>query len=268
MTTPLRPPTHGRPSSRSWGGPLFSVKILGDFELCHRGAPILLAESTQRFVALLALAGHPLRRNRVAAQLWPDRDDERSQANLRSCLWRLRQVAPGVIGASCDPLGFAPGVRVDLAELTELARRLDAGLVVDLGAIDPDLCCADLLPEFCDDFVARQRELVRQLRLRTLEQLSRLLSDAGCFGKALRLALLAVSQAPLRESAHELVLEIHLAEGNTSEALRHYQVLKNTLWQELGIRPSDQIRATMSPWTRTDDVVAASAVGRRQRPTN
>jgi DNA-binding SARP family transcriptional activator len=244
---------------------LFSVKILGDFELCHRGVPILLAESTQRFVALLALAAHPVRRNRVAAQLWPDRDDERAQANLRSCLWRLRQVAPGMIGACCDPLGFASCVRVDLAELTEMARRLDAGLL-DLGAIDPDLCCADLLPEFYDDFVEGQRELVRQLRLRTLEQLARLLSDAGCFGHALRLALLAVSQAPLRESAHELVLEIHLAEGNTSEALRHYERLKNTLWQELGIRPSDRIRATMATGTRTEDRAAPGGVERSRGP--
>ena len=58
--------------------------------------------------------------------------------------------------------------------------------------------------------------------------------------------LLAVSQAPLRESAHQLVLESHLAEGNISEALRHYHSLSQSLWRELGIRPSEQMRSSMA----------------------
>lgn len=63
----------------------------------------------------------------------------------------------------------------------------------------------------------------------------------------------------MRETTHQLVLEIHLAEGNVSEALRHYRVLKNTLWQELGIRPSDRLRETIAPY------VKASQAGARER---
>ena len=265
MTPTLRSaPAPGRAGPRSLAGAGFCVRVLGDFELTRRGEPVVLPDSTGRLVALLAVVGHPVRRHRLAAELWPDRDDERAQANLRSSLWRLRQVAPGLLDPAADPVGFTVGVVVDLAELTDLAQRLEAGLPVDVTAFSPTLCCADLLPDCYDDFVDDQRELVRQLRLRTLERLARLLREAGDYGPALRLALLAVSQAPLRESAHQLVLEIHLAEGNTSEALRHYQGLKDLLWQELGIRPSDRMRATMAPWVRTDDRVAAERLGSRQ----
>lgn len=264
MTIPLRPGPGGRSGPRGVGGPAFTVSVLGDFQVTRRGAPVDLPESTWRLVALLAVAGHGLRRARVAVQLWPDKEDERAQANLRSCLYRLRQLLPGFLATACDPLALGAGVRVDLADLNALATRLDAGLPVDLAGVDPALCCADLLPEFYDDFVEDQRELVRQLRLRTLERLARRLREAEDYDAALRLALLAVSQAPMRESAHQLVLEIHLAEGNTSEALRHYQALKNMLWQELGIRPTERMRATMAPWSRTDDRVAAERLGHRR----
>lgn len=242
-------PAHpaGAPAVRSTlGGALFLVQVLGDFRVTRRGIPILLPESTWRFIALLATAGRPVRRHRAAAQLWPDKAEDRAHANLRSCLWRLRQAAPSLVGPSGDPLALGPGVRVDLAELHSLASRLEAGAAVDPESMDPSLCCADLLPDFYDDFVDEQRELVRQQRLRTLELVSRRLLASGDHGGSLRYALLAVSQAPLRESAHQLVLESHLAEGNISEALRHYHSLSQMLWRELGIRPSEQMRSSMA----------------------
>lgn len=254
MAVQLRPAGAGRDLSRRgpWRGPAFEVRVLGDFEVRRGGVALLLPESTRRLVALLALLAHPVRRKRAAGILWPDKDDDRANANLRSCLWRLGQVAPGLVHAAGDPLELVAGVRVDLVELSALANRLDSDVPVDTH-IDATVCCGDLLPDFDDEFIEEHREFVRQLRLRTLEGLSRRLLLAGDFGAALKLALLAVSQAPMRESAHQLVLECHLAEGNASEALRHYGALKNTLWHELGIRPTERMRTTMAPLHRRDD---------------
>ena len=56
---------------------------------------------------------------------------------------------------------------------------------------------------------------------------------------------------------------IHIAEGNVSEALRHYRILKNTLWQELGIQPCAELRSTIAPHVRSDHMLAREGPGRR-----
>lgn len=247
------------PRTRGDSRVAWTVQVLGDFAVSGRRGPVLLPESTWRLVALLALVLQPMRRTRVAGTLWGGKDEEHAQATLRSTLWRLNQVTPGLVESDGHTLRLSTGVRVDLADLHELAARLELNVPVDPATVDARLCCADLLPDWYDGFVDDHRELVRQVRLRALESLARRLSEQDQWGAALRLALLAVEQAPMRETTHQLVLEIHLAEGNVSEALRHYRVLKNTLWQELGIRPSDRLRETIAPY------VKASQAGARER---
>ena len=227
---------------------VFRIQVLGDFEVTDHGRPVKLPTSTWRLVALLAISGR-VRRARAAADLWPDRDEERAQANLRSTLWRLGQVAPGLVGCASPYLEVGETVRIDLAELMETSMRLtDQAAVVDLDSIDIQQLCCELLPDWYEDFIDEQRERVRQVRLHTLEVLGRRLKHAGEFSRAMEVALSAVSQAPLRETSHQLVMEIHLAEGNVSEAIRHYYALKTTLKAQLGIPPSEVIRSTMAPW--------------------
>lgn len=226
----------------------WTVQVLGGFSVSDSEGDVALPKSTWRLVAMLALAQCSLRRSRIAGILWGDKNEERSRAALRSVVWRLNQAAPGLIEAEGDTLRLAPIVQVDLVHLQAFAARLERGALLDADAIDPTLCCLDLLPDWCDDFVEEQRELVRQLRLRTLEAAARRLCEIGQSNTALRLALLAVSQARLRESAHQLILEIHLAEGNVSEALRHYGSLEAILERELGIRPSQALRDTITPF--------------------
>jgi DNA-binding SARP family transcriptional activator len=247
MAEQWEPPQRVR-SSRGGAGRVWSIQMLGGFSVTGRTGVVALPESTWRLVALLALTQQPMLRSRVAGTLWGDKDEDHAHASLRSVLWRLNQGTPGLVEADGRTLRLASGTRVDLADLHELAARLERRLPFDPDAIDAAMCCADLLPDWDDAFIDDHRELVRQLRLRTLESVARRLCETGHWGHALRLALLAVRQAPLRESAHQVVLEIHVAEGNVSEALRHYRALSGTLWEELGIRPSERLRSIVAPY--------------------
>lgn len=47
--------------------------------------------------------------------------------------------------------------------------------------------------------------------------------------------LTVIADEPLRESAHGLLIEIHLSEGNTSEALRQFEICAELLWRELDV---------------------------------
>lgn len=249
---------HGECEESEW-----KVQVLGDFCVRGRNGPVALPESTWRLVVLLALAQRPVPRSRIAGTLWGECDEHHAQSSLRTSLWRLNQSAPGLVCSDHHSLYLTEGVGVDVARLEQLAQMLETRADVDPRTVDPSLCCDDLLPEWYDGFVDDQRELVRQLRLRTLEALARRLGEHGEWGAALRVALMAVSQAPMRESTHRLVLEIHIAEGNVSEALRHYRILKNTLWQELGIQPSAELRSAIAPYVRSDHTLAREGPGRR-----
>ena len=58
--------------------------------------------------------------------------------------------------------------------------------------------------------------------------------------------LAAISGEPLRESAHRVLIEAHLAEGNASEALRQYETYRRLLDEELGLAPSPRMRALVA----------------------
>jgi DNA-binding SARP family transcriptional activator len=200
-----------------------------------------LPRGAQRLIAHLSLCGHP-GRGAIAGQLWPDVPESHAHGSLRSALWRVQKAVPGLVEASGGSLGLADGVRVDVREFTEWAQRLLAPQAVVDGTVALDVGLrGELLPGWYDDWVLNARERLRQLKLHALEALADKLVRAGRYGEALQAAYAAVDTEPLRESAHRAVVRVHLAEGNTTEAVRAYEVFRNMLDDELGVAPSKQM---------------------------
>jgi DNA-binding SARP family transcriptional activator len=197
-----------------------------------------LPRGARRLIAHLGLCGRP-GRGAVAGHLWPDVPEDHAQGSLRSALWRVQKVVPGLVEASGGALGLAPGVRVDVREFTAWARQvMDPRAGVDTGS-PPDVALGgELLPGWYDDWVLLERERLRQLRLHALEALADKLVAAGRCGEALQAAYAAVRIEPLRESAQRAVVRVHLAEGNIAEAVRAYTVFRGLLAAELGIEPT------------------------------
>jgi DNA-binding SARP family transcriptional activator len=200
-----------------------------------------LPRGVQRLVAHVCLSGRSPRAA-TAGRLWPDVPEGNAQGSLRSALWRLQKVAPGLVEVCGSVLSLAPDVRVDVRELGDWAERVR----------DPESCLDDvevpevgqsgeLLPGWYDDWVLLERERLRQLRMHALEDAANRLSAAGRHWEALQAAYLAVRAEPLRESAHRTVLRVHLAEGNFAEALRAYEWFRAILADELGLQPSAQM---------------------------
>ncbi|TFV57025.1 hypothetical protein E4P41_15090 [Geodermatophilus sp. DF01-2] len=52
--------------------------------------------------------------------------EDHAHGNLRSALWRLHKVAPGLVEVTGDVLALADGVRVDVREPGDWARRMQA----------------------------------------------------------------------------------------------------------------------------------------------
>jgi DNA-binding SARP family transcriptional activator len=218
--------------------------LVGRFACRIGDDDVRLAPTAERVLAFLALARRPVRRHQLAGTLWPDVTDHQALARLRSVLWKV-PVPQRAALVETDPATVAlhRDAAVDLYDL-------DPG--PDVGGPAPrhddgPIPRGELLPGWSEEWVLVERERHRQLRLHALEDLSARACRAGRFGDALQAGLDAMAQEPLRESAHRRVIEAHLAEGNSAEALAQYEVFRTLLRDELGLPPSPAIRTLVRP---------------------
>jgi DNA-binding SARP family transcriptional activator len=244
------------------------LTLIEGFALWRDSQELGIAPSGQRLVALLALRDRPMGRIHVAGTLWPDYSTERSLADLRTALWRVNQASAQVIAASPSFLTLGGDIEVDVRHLVTCARRLDQAKIapqaVDLDAVSLADLAGELLPYWYDDWVQDEREALRQTQLHALESLAQALSACGCYADAIQAALVAIRLEPLRETAHRIVIEIHLAEGNWSEAHRQFQRCRRLFRKELGIEPSDSMRLLLDQWIQTASM--PSPAGRAVAP--
>jgi DNA-binding SARP family transcriptional activator len=232
------------------------LRLLNGFEVTRHDRVIALPMSAQRLVAFLALSHRLALRGYVAGTLWPEASEAHAGASLRSSLWRLHQSRLDLVRTTRRQLGLAPGVRVDVRVMADQARRLiDPDAECRPSDFDLELLSGDLLPDWYEEWVAVEREGIRQLRLHGLEAMSRRLTEMGHYGEAIQAALAAVSEEPLRESAHIALIQAHLAEGNAAEAIRHYSSYRRTLFDELGVDPSPAMEGLLDQFRVRDIAV-------------
>lgn len=220
----------------------FSVKLLGGFDLLCDQNPVRLPLGYQRLVAFLALRTRASRAE-VAGSLWPEVDDLRAHGCLRTGIWQIQRCCPGLLVTQGKELRFGSDVYVDAIDFEGRAHRiLREPQNIPLVELADDAILRRLLPGWYDDWVLLAQEQFRQLQLHVLEVAGEELLSREKTGPALWAALDAVNAEPLRESAHRLVIRIHIAEGNVSEAIRHYRQYSSLLHGELGVQPTKQLQ--------------------------
>jgi DNA-binding SARP family transcriptional activator len=219
------------------------VRLMDGFELVSDGVPVPCPLTAQRLLAFLGLHDRPLQRLFVAGKLWTDSTEERALASLRSAIYRANRPIAALIRVVDSRLSLGPGVRVDVREASAHAHALMEGECGECRA--GPLLDGELLPDWYDDWLIIERERFRQLRLHGLEALSLRLLERRRYGEAAEAALSAIAGEPLRESAHRALIRVHFAEGNPSEALRHFELFRRMLHDELGLAPSPQLEALM-----------------------
>jgi DNA-binding SARP family transcriptional activator len=219
------------------------LQLLDCFQLVCAGSPVMLPMSAQRLIAFLALHPHPLRRVHVAGALWLDSPEERAFASLRSALWRLQGAGRDLVETHGGQLGLHPCLRVDYREAAGLSRALlDRPAAGPRPDADWGALTGELLPDWDDDWVIVEREHHRHLSLQAMETLSERLLAAGALPQALEVALAVFSREPLRETAHRLLIRVHLADGNSFEAIRQYRLYERLTLARIGLPPSSQMR--------------------------
>ncbi|MFG2328064.1 bacterial transcriptional activator domain-containing protein [Streptomyces sp. NPDC048604] len=161
----------------------------------------------------------------------------------------MNRTVPGLVIARGTHVALAPDAVVDHRELTARVRRiLRPSAEAQSPPVEDDgyawlLIGGELLPGWCDEWVILEQEHTRQLRLHGLEAGAHRMAVQGRHAEALELAFEAVRLEPLRESASRAVIAVHVSEGNSVDAVRHYEWFRRLLGMELGLRPSAQLTA-------------------------
>ena len=235
--------------------------LMQGFDLDWRGTSLAVPVSAQRVVAFLALRDRPAVRSLVAGTLWLEATEDRALGNLRSALWRLRQSGCEVVDTVGEQLSLSRRVIVDVRVLAAQARRIyTSDETLEPADLDRLVVAGELLPDWYDDWVVIDRERVRQLRLHALERACERLTASGRFGEAIEAGLAAVAEEPLHESAHRVLIQAHLAEGNRVEAFRQFEAYARAMWADLHLGPSADIRALVEGLRST-----AARAGARER---
>jgi DNA-binding SARP family transcriptional activator len=215
-----------------------ALSILGCFDMVRGGARPVLPHPAQRLVALLCVGGG-IERSHAAGILWPEVEHAHALANLRTALWRLRCISPGIVRSFGAELRLDPTIRVDMREAEALAHRiLYETLTLPEARRASSRLPRDLLPDWDDEWLEFDRERFRDLRVHALERLCDQLSALGENADAVQCGLLAVQGEQLRESSHRALMRAHIAEGNRARALQVFRRLERMLDRELQVRPS------------------------------
>jgi len=233
---------HVEPLDQGTGGPEeIRLHVLGCFEIIDGGGAAQVPLLAQRLAVLLALHDEPVGRGHAAGVLWPDVEHDHALANLRTALWRLRSLFPGIVESVGPSLRSGRSVAIDLRESELLAHRiLEDLLPLEDARTASTRLAFDLLPDWDDEWLVFERERFRDLRIHALERLCDRLSEGGDHAEAVQCGLLAVQSEPLRESAYRALMRAHIAEGNRARALQLFRTLERQLEQELQVSPSQE----------------------------
>jgi DNA-binding SARP family transcriptional activator/tetratricopeptide (TPR) repeat protein len=222
--------------------PTLCIRLFGPLELAW-GDESCAAPSSPKARSLLAYLilhrGRAVPRDRMAGIFWPERSDVRARRALSNALWQIRR-ALGPAGdrliAERDFVTFSlhPDDRLDVATFEKNVHAASLPKLSEAVA----LYRADFLEACYDDWALVERERLRELYLRVLEQLTTLHKQRGDYEQAVVYAQRLAAADPLREAAHRELMRLYHLLDRPRAALEQFAALRDLLEEELGIPPA------------------------------
>jgi DNA-binding SARP family transcriptional activator/predicted ATPase len=264
------------------------LRLLGDFLLIWGDEVIGVSSARiQSLLAYLALhrdAGQT--REQIAFLFWPESSEAQARNNLRQLLHQLRRIWPAMdhwLTVDARRLGWRHemDLELDVAAFEGALARADAAEGAgDAPAVREALVQAvghyraDLLPACYEDWIARDRDQLRQSYTEALDKLVALLESQGEYRAAIAHAQERVRHDPLEEGGYRRLMRLHALNDDRVSALRVYHACSSMLERELEVQPSPATRGVyeallsvdtrpLSPSTIVSTFVAAAPlVGR------
>jgi DNA-binding SARP family transcriptional activator len=257
------------------------VSVLGEKAITDDETGILTTSS--RSVALVAFlvahAGSPQARQRIAGLFWPDSGEAQALTNLRRELHHLRGVLgrePSLIVTSTDLCWCDTATcRVDLrvfgierdAALAAAAIDDDEGALVHAARAVAEYK-GDLLPGVYDDWLLEVRSDLERKCVDMCDLVCATRTRTGDLTGAADAARRRIQLQPLEEAGHRTLMQLQADLGDRAGAVSTYHRCASVLERELGVIPDPETqRAFQRLMSRVRPAsvrqpAAKSAVGR------
>lgn len=256
------------------------LKFLGPLTVTIDDEPVTKFRTDKVRALLAILAFDPTithSRQKLVTLLWPEAAPEQAKANLRVTLSRLRQalqqVSTNQVSTNIDKqlltvtrqtiqFNHQPPdhtVTVDLIEfqrlLAEVAAHTHQKLVHCASCLvkleqaaslyqDEFLAGLDVAdaPSF-EEWLLAQRETFTAQQLESLSQLAAIHEAQRAYPLALKYLFQLLEMNPYHEESHRQCIRLYAYQGQTTQALAHFNRLQQLFVQELGFAPSSETTA-------------------------
>lgn len=191
-------------------------------------------------------------------QFWPDENSSNPVNALKTLLYRVRAMLEPLFGADIDPILSQRGsyswnraieCSVDADEFERLCQKAAEARLSDEKRMDlyrraDALYRGDFLPKLSNELwtipiTARYHNLY----LKSVKEFAALLEKHEAFEEMAGVCMRASLIDQLDEEIHILIVRALLRQGKDAAALAHYESATDLLYRNLGVRPSQELRA-------------------------
>ncbi|WP_068165893.1 ATP-binding protein [Rhodococcus phenolicus] len=236
---------------------MLRVSVLGEQAITDdtTGAVVTRSPRALALVAfLVAHAGTPQPRQRLATLFWPDSPEGQSLTNLRRELHHLRQALgdePSLVVTAkdlcwTDSTSSSADLRVFDVERTaalQAARSDDQRGAVLHATTALDSYGGEFLPAVYDDWALEVRSDLERRCVELCDLLSGALVRTGDPAGAVEFARRRVRLAPLEEAGYRILMRLQAQTGDRAGAASTYHRCASLLERELGVAPAPATRA-------------------------
>ncbi len=239
------------------------VCLLGGFQMEMAGTSVSdsLNRSSKMWNLLSYLIVHRERnvsQMELVESIWPEEERANPISALKTLLYRTRMLLVPIFGEDVEfVVSFRGGYswnqklscRVDAEEFEDLCRQADSAghsdeqrLALYRRALA--LYQGDFLPKLSSElWVVSLSAHYHSLYLQAVKNCGRLLLQNGLYPEMTDLCTRAVEIDSFDEEIHALLIQSYLRQGNLTAALAHYESATDFLYRNLGVKPSESLRA-------------------------
>lgn len=240
-----------------------AVTMLGGFRIRVDGNVLTdeINRSQKLWNVLCYLIAH---RERTVPQsefielFWPEENSANPTNALKTLLYRVRSLLEPLFGEGLEPIlsqrgayAWNPAIacEMDVDRFELLCRRaqdtaLPAQKRMALYEEAAEMYRGDYLPKLANQmWVVPISAHYHALYLEAVKEYADLLEHAEKFETMAELCTRASQLDPLDESLHTLIVRALLRQGKDSAARSHYEKATDLLYRNLGVRPSEELRA-------------------------
>ncbi|HSN69812.1 MAG TPA: BTAD domain-containing putative transcriptional regulator, partial [Thermoanaerobaculia bacterium] len=228
-----------------------NLSLLGGFKASVDGEELQFA--TRKSEALLAYLAmppgqtHP--REKLAVLLWGDSGEEQARQSLRQTLFTLRKSVNVrdeiVVSGEGDRIGLNRAlVHVDVERFLELTARGSTEALAEAAELyrGEFLEGLSIAEAGFEDWVAIERDKLRETALSALSAMVDLQTNAGKSEAAVQTSLRILSIDPLRESTHRLLMRLYVLQGRRESAIKQFQTCREILRRQLDVDPEEETK--------------------------